>query len=216
MAYIEKRKKGYLIRIVLGYDGNGKRIVKNETYHPKAKSESAQLKEVQKYAEEQESIIKAEELYNTEGITLDEFFTQWRSDIAPITLTLSKQEYYESIMKQRFLPEIGYKPIDKIRARDIQRTVTKMRNEGLKPESIRTYLSVLSSVFGKAVMMEIIPKNPVKGVIRPTNPKDEEIHTFTIPQAKAFLAALDNEYIQEHKTHTRVLKSTGKEYTVPT
>lgn len=196
MAYIEKRKKGYLVRVVLGYDANRKRIVKNEMYYPSAKSEKAQMKEVQKYADELERKIKNNEYYNIQEITLNGFYNQWKENLAPNYLTVSKQEYYADIMEKHFLPTLGYMNIAKITPLQLQAIVKKMdREQGLKPKSIRTYFSVISSIMNQAYKMQIIKDNPVLRITFPKMENDvDEIHTFTADQAKVFLAALEAEY----------------------
>ena len=196
MAYIEKRKKGYLVRVVLGYDANKKRIVKNEMYYPSAKSEKAQLKEVQKYADELERKIKNGEYYNIQELTLNSFYDQWKENLAPNYLTVSKQEYYADVMEKLFLPTLGYMDIAKVTPLQLQAIVKKMdKEQGLKPKSIRTYFSVISSIMNQAYKMQIIKDNPVLRVTFPKLENDiDEIHTFTAEQAKVFLSALESEY----------------------
>ena len=216
MANITKRGDSWLIRVNVGTDQNGKRIVRNETYHPKAKSESAQRKEVEKRAAELEIQAKNGELFNNDRKTLQQFYEQWVRDIAPLTMTQAKLEYCQSVMARKFLPDLGRMRLDMIRKSDIQRIITGMSKDGLSPETVRSYLSVISSVLGRAEQLEIIGKNPAHGIIKPKSEKDEEIHTFTVEEAKTFLSALDGEYPMEHKAHTRTLKSTGETYEVPT
>ena len=216
MASVTKRGNSWLIRINAGVDQNGKRIVRSETYYPKAKSENAQRKEAEAYALDLENQAKRRGLYNNERLTLNEYYKQWFRDTAPITLTTSKMEYYESVMKRVFLPKLGQIEIDQIRPGTIKPIVTDMNNRGMSPATVKTYLSVLSSIMGSAENDEVISSNPVKKVRRPKCEKDDTIHTFTIEEAKTFLSALEGEYPMEHKTHTRTLRSTGQTYTVQT
>ena len=210
MAYIEKRKKGYLVRVVLGYDTDGKRIVKNEIYHPTAKSENAQRKEALKYAEELERKVKNGELYNVGKLTLNAFFDQWEKDIAPLTLTQSKQEFYSFTMKKHFLPEAGYMDISKITPVPLQGIVTKMTKQGLKPKSIKTYFSVLSSIMSQAVKLRIIKENPCTGVTFPKMVTDiDETHSFTVEQSKVFLKALEDTYTVHYSERKRTDKESN-------
>ncbi|MBP3868390.1 MAG: site-specific integrase [Solobacterium sp.] len=180
----------------MGYDGNGKRIVKNETFHPTAKSENAQRKQAESYAAELERKVKQGELYNIAELTLNEYFNQWKTDIAPLTLTQSKQESYQYTMKKYFIPAIGFMNISTINPMHLQAIVSEMIKQGLKPKSIKTYFSVISSIMGSAVKKRIIKENPCARLTFPKNEKKvvETVHAFTIQQSQIFLKALEDNY----------------------
>lgn len=217
MASVTKKHQGYLIRVSNGKDINGKRIYINEMYFPTAKSETAQKKEAQKYADELERRIKNGEAYNLQGLTLADFYQKWKTELAPNYLTQSVREQYMDIMEKRFLPELGNTNIASIQPMVLQKLITRWdKEEHLKPRSIKGYTAVLSSVMHQAYNMRLIKENPVSRLMLPKVITDsEEIHTFTIEQAKAFLSGLEDEYTIYHRKHERTLKSNGKRYSVP-
>lgn len=217
MASVTKKHQGYLIRITNGKDANGKRIYINEMYHPTAKSETARKNEAQKYADELERRIKNGEAYNLQGLTLNDFYQKWKTELAPNYLTQSVREQYMDIMEKRFLPVLGNINIANIQPLVLQEMITAWdKKENLKPRSIKGYTAVLSSVMHQAYNMRLIKENPVSRLMLPKVTTDtEEIHTFTAEQARAFLNGLEDEYTIYNKKHERTLKINGKRYSVP-
>lgn len=216
MAYIKKRGKCWRWRVVLGYDAQGKRIVKNGSYYPKAKSENAQYKEVSAYVQEIERKIKNNEYFNNNDLTLNDFFISWRDNYALNHLTPAQKENYCRILERVFLSQLGYLKIDNITPLHIQEIITKLeKKDNLKPQTIKKYITCLSSIMNKAYSLGIIKENPCKRLELPKITKDTKIHTFTETQARAFLSALEREYKIDHKEHTRMLKASRNVYKVP-
>ena len=214
MASILKKGRGYLCRVSNGFDQNRKRQTYTEMYFPVAKSEKAREKEAKKYADDLERKLKGGEKLNIEKLTLNDFYKMWESDIAPLTLTVSKQESYKHTMKKYFLPELGNWDIAKINPMHLQSIVSKMIEKGLKPKSIKTYFSVISSILGTAKKKRVIRSNPCTGLTFPKIEKDTEtIHAFTIQQSQIFLKALEDSYSVTCPERKRI-NSEGKTYSV--
>lgn len=216
MASVTKKGKGYLIRISNGKDANGKRIFINEVYYPKAKSETARKNEAQRYADDLERKIKDGEVYNLQALTLNQFFQKWKTELAPHYLTQAIQEQYSDIIEKRFIKSLGNINMTNISPLLLQGIVTKMdKTEGLKSASIHAYFTAFSSLMHQAYNMGIVKENPVMRVMLPKIEKDSNItHTFTVAQSKAFLRALEEEYVFMNRAHERTIEETGNTYSV--
>ena len=209
MAYIEKRGKAFRIRISQGYNTQGKRVFISELYYPVSKTESAQLKEVEKHAQELEIKIKNGEYFNYKHLTLNEFYKKWRDQYASSQLSVSQFEKYCSNIERVFLVDLGALDISKITALHLQEIISKLEKQGLKAKSIKSYFSCFSSMMNKAFSLGIIKENPCKRVTLPKIKKDKKLHTFNEYQAKAFLSALERVYYLDSKIYTRKAKGSN-------
>ncbi len=218
MASVKKRGNNtWQIRIHYGKDQDGKPLVYNETYHAKAKKETAQEKEARLYAEDLERRIKNGEHFNMDGLTLNEFFRQWAENYAETDLTPSKVETYKTVMEREFLPRIGYLDISKISPLHLQPLIKEMeKKRGLKPSTIKSYFTPLSSILTKAYRLGIIRENPCGRLKLPKQISNKnDLDVFSIEESRRFLKALDGVYYVQRQEHTRTLKSTGEAYYVP-
>ena len=74
----------------------------------------------------------------------------------------------------------------------------------------------MSGIFNRAYKWNVVTENVCKRCELPKVRKDDGLHTFTIEETQRFInEALHVEYSFVHKGHTRTLKATGQEYTVP-
>ena len=222
MASIKKRSNGsYQIRIYLGEDLDGKKLFKNATYKPHARTEKAIEKEVSDYARDFEKRVLNGDYLSGEEMKLNQFFTLWLSDFAPKKLKEAEIEEYESIIKRVFLPTLGNKKIAQISALHLQAICTDLEKQGLKPSTIRKYFTCLSSVLTSAYKASVIRENPCSRVDLPSIENDpNDIRFFDKDQAITFLNALNKTYTvhypEKKRKNGRVLPAHDETITIST
>lgn len=213
MAQIEKRGDTYRIRVSLGVDYKGNRISKSTTYKPKAKSEKAIEKEVQKFAFQYENEV-LNGLHNADNITFYDFSKEWLNDHIKIHLSASEYERYSWELEKRVYGYIGHLKLSCITVRDIQKIINDMEKNGYSPSTIAKTKTVMSSCFSYAYKQELIQSNPCTRLILPKVQKDNELHCFNYEQTITFLNALRLEYPNEYKEHISHNRITHKEQSI--
>ncbi|MFF3567937.1 LacI family DNA-binding transcriptional regulator [Nocardia jiangxiensis] len=91
---------------------------------------------------------------------------------------------YKSILRSQLLPEFGGKPLNEITKASITRWVRKLREAGYKPESIRTYRSLLHTILEDAHTAHRIAENPA----RRTRGRGRRIHANRGQEKRKVLA----------------------------
>lgn len=96
-------------------------------------------------------------------------------------------------MDAHFIPLLGHIPLNKLSPSHIQKAVSKMLDDGLKPNSIRLYVGMLKVCLDLAVKQGKIEVNPVGRVELPKKNKSKNSF-LSQDEAMLFLEA-----VQEHK-----------------
>lgn len=181
MAISKRGKDTWLVRIFLGRDANGKRNYFNETI--KGKKKDAEDFEIKKKSELNSGIS-----IQHSKVTVDEYLDKWFSIAAKSRLKQRTYEDYIEYMKRYVRPEIGKKPLSKIKPLDIQAIYTRMLERGLAPRTIRFAHAILSSALKQAVKWQILAINPASMVDLPQNHR-KEMKALSPEEAKRFLEA---------------------------
>ncbi len=215
MASIKKKSDDtYLITVSKGRDINNKQLFERITYHPAATTPKKREKEVEDFARDFERQVRSGELYAGDKTTFAEYYKIWDENWAKDHLTQRELENYRSIIERIFLPYFGKKALSDIKANEIEAIYRKAKTQGRTIGTIKKYHTALNSVMKHAFMKEEIKKNPCDLVELPREFKgNDEIHCFNLDQAKRFLSSLDQEFVTEYQSHSRV-SSTGKEFSV--
>jgi integrase len=179
MAISKRGKDTWLVRIFLGRDANGKRNYFNETI--KGKKKDAEDFEIKKKSELNSGIS-----IQHSKITVDEYLDKWFAIAAKSRLKQRTYEDYIEYMKRYVRPEIGKKPLSKIKPLDIQAIYTRMLEKGLSPRTIRFAHAILSSALKQAVKWQILAINPALMVDLPQNHR-KEMKALSPEEAKRFL-----------------------------
>lgn len=196
----------------MGRTPEGKQIIKYMTYHPTAKSPSAIKREVEKQAAIFEEKVKSGAVI-PKRITFNKFYELWLTDGAADHLTeRTRQDYCINIEKYG-VPLFGCMDINKINAITCQKLIKDMSGT-LSPATVHKVVASLDAVFNHAYEMQIIIENPLRRCKLPTlkqkNPDD--LHYFTIEQAKRFLQAISEPY---STTYTRYGKNFTESHIMP-
>lgn len=224
MASIQKRGNAYLITISQEIDHEGKRKRITKTYHPDLELTPAkQRKAAEAFAVLLEKKIEAGETLEGEKVTFKAFSEEWLEQVGKPSLEPSTYTKSKKVLERQIFPHIGHKKIGKVSKRDIVAMFNAIIEEGYQSKgekhqyqykTLRRILNIVNIVFKTAVEWGVIEKNPCEHYKIPnTVPRPEKIKAFTPEQAKAFLAALDTEFISHCNERTRV-DGNGDAYTV--
>lgn len=214
MASIKNRNGSYLITVSLGRDTEGKKLFQTTTYKPTATTPKAIEKEVQRFAQEFESRVKAGKYLSGDKVSFADFVSIWDTDWASTHLTIAVRENYNANIRRHALPELGNMKIAKIHPVQVQSYINKLYQSGLSPATVKYSYACLNSVFGYAYRMKVIDENPCERVELPKQKKSDALHFFDDRQARIFLNALESSFPIIHKSHTRTLTSSGEKYLV--
>ena len=212
MASIRKRGDSYQITVSNGRDSNNKQILITETYYPKANTPKKIEKEVNDYARDLERRVKEGKYFSGETMTFDECVKIWDQEWASKKLTPSIREKYLSTLNNKISGYIGRLPIAKIKAKHIQPIYNDMEELGRTASTIHTTHIIVNSVFKYAYRMEIIENNPCDRCFVPKVEQKhyQDIHFFTVDQAKIFLDAISMEFDSDRSGSRKTIK--GAQY----
>ena len=170
-----KRSDGtYRLSVAVGYDNQGKQIVKYKTVQARSMREAE--REYVLFAAE----VQKGEVAFTGKIKLSEFAKRWFEEHCMAKLAPKTQRSYKNHLNNRILPALGYLDINKIRPQHIisflrelqERKERYDKREGKVSQASVCYsFRVLSSMMQDAVQWQIIPNNPCRKVESPAAPK---------------------------------------------
>lgn len=159
---IQKRgKESYLLTYHMGYDQKGERLRKTKTV--KAKNKSEAKKELAAFVTEIEMGTYVAPSYTP----FSDFVSLWRKDtikkVAPQTI-----ETYNYILDNRILPHFGHIKVKDITHIYIANFIEKLAKDGLASATIQKHYNILNSIFKLALKNEMIKKNPMDKVDKPS------------------------------------------------
>lgn len=128
--------------------------------------------------------------WDADNIKVDDLYLQFmdiRKDLKETT-----RRCYNDIYRVHIKPEIGHKPVGKIKPTDIQRLYQKMVNEsGVNPTTAQKAHSIIYQVFENAVMDNIIRVNPASNAFhnfrKTTELSPSNREPLTVEQQAAFI-----------------------------
>lgn len=159
---IQDRGNGsYYLTVSAGFKADGKRNRKTRTV--KAKNITEARKKLAAFVAE----VEAGEYVAPSHIKLKDYVAIWKKErskkIAPSTM-----ETYEYNLNGRILPNLGHMKLENIKPIHINAFLEELSEDGLSSSSINKIYNILNSIFKLAVKNEIIKKNPLDKVDRPT------------------------------------------------
>ncbi|MDQ5983893.1 MAG: Tyrosine recombinase XerC [Eubacteriales bacterium SKADARSKE-1] len=133
MATIQKRGSTYRIRVSLGYDNEGKQIIKSKTLKLEPGMTSKQVeKELERQSILFEEKCKAGQVMD-DNIKFSEFYKHWLKDYAEIQLKKKTLARYRDLMK-RILPAIGHMKISKIQPHHLLALYNNLAEKGIRDD----------------------------------------------------------------------------------
>ncbi len=134
MPTIQKRGNSYRIKVSLGYDSNGKQIIKSMTWKPSEKMTEKQIeKEVNRQATLFEEQVKTGQCLNGQ-IRFKDFCEQWFKDYAQQQLREKTIHRYK-LMRKRVYQAIGNMRLDRIQPQHLLLFYNNLAEPGIKENS---------------------------------------------------------------------------------
>lgn len=130
--------------------------------------------------------IQSGELISKNKITLGDFSKEWlvekikKDNLSPVTIA-----GYENIINNHIVPTIGTFKLQDIKAYNLQKYFD-LKAETLATKTLDNHMKLLTSIFLRALDMDIIEKNPLTKV-KIGRIKSEEVKIFTIEECKILI-----------------------------
>jgi len=110
--------------------------------------------------------FKLQEDDSTKLPTFEEYAKCWLEDYIKPLRRSSTYERYGDILKRHVFPTFGNKLISEIKRSEIRNLILKKSKAGLSRSMICLIRDVMSGTMGYAVEDELIPGNPVSGILK--------------------------------------------------
>jgi integrase len=160
-----KKKRSYSSKIVLG------------TFKQAERTMTGMLNEVDK-----------DEFIPPTNQTLKQFMDAWFEHTAKMRVSATTLTSYRSSTK-RPLAAIGHVRLDELTPQVFQAVYTKLAADGISPRTIEMGNTVLRMALEKAVVWQLIVRNPTRGAERPAKAKSDVAQAFTAEEVDLFLEA---------------------------
>ena len=173
---IRKHKDGrWEGRCTVGYDADGKRIIKNVLGKTQAECKS-KLNELIRASQELDMV-------RSDDLTVGDWVTQWYDLYAKPNIRPSTQEFYWNHIRFHIIPQIGKIKLRKLTSRDVQKLYNHVKTQGrvnakngkteLSNSYVRGLHMMLHNCMERAVKERLIPRNPTEDCIIPKDEKKE-------------------------------------------
>ena len=137
---------------------------------------------------------------NGKPMTFREFIDVWRTDhVATQELKPATIRGYDSLIERHLLPAFGDRRMDHITMEHIRRffkekqeATSEKTSRSLSKKTLVNTLRLLNSIFNFAMLIELLVKNPCKGIKLPRAPK-REMDFLRPEEVRAFLGAFTDE-----------------------
>jgi len=177
---IRKRKDSYAIFVSLGKDPvTGKYAYQWQTVRGTKKEAERQRTELLHQLDTGTFIRPSK-------TTVAEYLERWLKDYARPNLSARSYERYSGIIKKYLIPEMGNIPLTQLRPEHIQRHIRAIRDQGLKPETIRFHHAVIHKALQTAMKWGLLHRNAADGVDVPQNGRTE-MQTWDDFEVRQFL-----------------------------
>ena len=207
MANITQRGNTFRIRVFVGTDMDGKKIMKSTTFTPPPNVTDSKAKKLaQEYAFEFERHCKGYAALN-ENMRFSELAEWYFQNYAPIELKEGTVYNYKSAYERHIAPVLGNMKVKDITTPKLTQFVQSIK---LNPETVRKIYVITQSIFHRGVEQGFIRESPCHNVILPKNRNKKKKPVLDEKQTKQFLESLDTKKCDEDfKRIIRVLLYTG-------
>ena len=208
MATIKNKGNGtFLITIYDGYrpDGSQKRIYR--TFHANLNSsESAQMKQAEKYAGRLETECEDKRVTDHKKISFQKVYDDYIDDLTVIRkLAPQTIDSYKKLFEGRLLKEFGKMPVRNIDTSDIDRFIRKLAKSGkdgklLSGTYCLKYFQQLNELFRYAQRKKYIVANPCDTAEKPKI-DTQEAQYYELPEVAKIVNLLDKYSDPEWKAY---------------
>jgi len=177
---IRKRGKSYAIFISLGKDP----LTGKYNYH--WETVRGTKKEAEKQRTELLHQLDTGMFIKPSKTTFAEYLERWLQHYAKPNISPRGYERYAGIIKKYFIPEMGNIPLTQLKPEHIQGHITAIRDQGLKPETIKFHHAVIHKALQTAVKWGLLYRNAADGVAAPKK-GHTEMQTWDDFEVRQFL-----------------------------
>ena len=207
MANITKRGNTFRIRVFVGTDTNGKKLMKSTTFTPPdGVTPKKAEKLAQEYAFEFEKHCKGYSQLN-ENMRFSELADWYFTNYAPHELKESTVYTYKGQYKNHIEPVLGNMKVKDITTPKLTQI---MQSYDLNPATVRKLYVIVQSIFHRGAEQGFIRESPCHNVILPKRKKSTKNKALDEDKLKRFISFLDSKpWNEDFKRIIKVLLYTG-------
>lgn len=123
-------------------------------------------------------------------VTVAEIATEWWEHHVEPNLAPATQESYAALLDQRILPRFGEYRLRQVTPTEVEAWISDLRKAGVGGPTILRALAVLQGIFNRAVRNELVARNPVTAVKKPSQKRTRQPVIYTPLQVERIRAQL--------------------------
>ena len=175
--------------VIVGFDSKTGKKIKKYVY---AKSREECLTKVQDLTYE----VRKSTYFEPTKIRLGEWLDTWLNTFRKNKLKPTTYSSYETNIRVHLLPGLGNIMLKDITLQKAQEYLNEKYSEGLSNASVRKIYAILNSALNKAVISELIVKNPLK-YVELSDIESKSVRIFTIEEQLIFQKAIEDSSFYE-------------------
>ena len=194
MANITQRGNTFRIRVFVGTDNNGKKIMKSTTFTPpKDVTPKKAEKLAQEFAFEFERQCRGYTQFN-DSMRFSELADWYFDNFAPIELKESTIYTYKGQYKKHIAPVLGNMKLKDITTPKLTQIVQSYK---LNPATVRKIYVIIQSIFHRAMEQGFIRINPCQNVILPKNKDRNKVMALNEDELRRFVELINESSCDE-------------------
>ena len=194
MANITHRGNTFRIRVFVGTDINGKKIMKSTTFTPPDDVTPKKAEKLaQEYAFEFERQCRGYTQFN-DSMRFSELADWYFTNFAPIELKESTIYTYKGQYKNHIAPVLGNMKLKDITTPKLTQV---MQSYDLNPSTVRKVYVIVQSIFRRAVEQGFIRSNPCHNVILPKNKEQTKVMALNEGELHRFVTLINESSCDE-------------------
>ncbi len=194
MANITHRGNTFRIRVFVGTDINGKKIMKSTTFTPPDDVTPKKAEKLaQEYAFEFERKCRGYTQFN-DSMRFSELADWYFTNFAPIELKESTIYTYKGQYKNHIAPVLGNMKLKDITTPKLTQV---MQSYDLNPSTVRKVYVIVQSIFRRAVEQGFIRSNPCHNVILPKNKEQTKVMALNEGELHRFVTLINESSCDE-------------------
>ncbi|MBE6861484.1 MAG: site-specific integrase [Ruminococcus sp.] len=194
MANITHRGNTFRIRVFVGTDTNGKKIMKSTTFTPPDDVTPKKAEKLaQEYAFEFERQCRGYTQFN-DSMRFSELADWYFTNFAPIELKESTIYTYKGQYKNHIAPVLGNMKLKDITTPKLTQV---MQSYELNPSTVRKVYVIVQSIFRRAVEQGFIRNNPCHNVILPKNKNTSKVMALNEGELRSFVTLINESSCDE-------------------
>ncbi|MBQ3160837.1 MAG: site-specific integrase [Oscillospiraceae bacterium] len=194
MANITHRGNTFRIRVFVGTDINGKKIMKSTTFTPPDDVTPKKAEKLaQEYAFEFERQCRGYTQFN-DSMRFSELADWYFTNFAPIELKESTIYTYKGQYRNHIAPVLGNMKLKDITTPKLTQV---MQSYDLNPSTVRKVYVIVQSIFRRAVEQGFIRSNPCHNVILPKNREQTKVMALNEGELHRFVTLINESSCDE-------------------